>query len=70
MTKKTRDPEKKMTLLKKLLKSRKGNKMAKAKKKTHKIILHVRPKGVPLRMAREIAEKLNEVIDYINKKGL
>ena len=43
--------------------------MAKAKAKKKRKIEHVRPKGVQLRMLREIADKLNEVIDYINKKG-
>lgn len=39
-----------------------------AKKKVAKID-HVRLKGVPLRMLRDLAEKLNKVIDVINKKG-
>ena len=47
--------------------------MAKAKAKAKKVqskISHVRPKGIQLRMLREIADKLNEVIDHINKKGI
>ena len=40
----------------------------KAKAKRPKIE-HVRLKGAPIRMTRELAEKLNEVIDRVNKKG-
>ena len=43
--------------------------MAKAKAKAKRKIEHVRLKGIQIRMLREIAEKLNEVIDCINKKG-
>ncbi len=43
--------------------------MAKAKAKAKRKIGHVRPKGIQIRMLKEIADKLNEVIDYINKKG-